>query len=211
MGDKYIQNLHNAPIKTNARDNGGKVIFTKKFMPPLTEKWSGKVLHTGYEKLTEEEYKQLSETSKTFKHFSRKLKLLVVHDDMPSDLKTPHEALLDARKESKKLAGQVKALEGEVTELKAKLLDAEEKYKQLSSASTDAEKFKSLNDQIASLTAERDVLKKAGSVGDKTNELLAAGEGFVAGLVSAQGKNKVVLELTDKYKASVAEIMKVSK
>jgi len=135
MGDVYIQNKHNAPISANGRDGDGKIIFTKKFMPLITDKWSGKVLSTGYEKLTEDEYNTLKKTSKTFKHYSDDLKLLIVHDDMPAELKTPHEALVDARKEAKQSAAKIKALEEEVADLKAKLVDSEAKYKELLSAS----------------------------------------------------------------------------
>ena len=153
----YIQNTHNAPITCNARGKNGEVAFTKKFMPALTEKLSGKMLHSGYEKLTEEEYGALVKTSRTFQVYSGKTgkaSLLVAHDDLPAEAKTPHEALVDARKDARKAAAKIAELEGQVVALKAQLLDEQTKYSQLSSASTDDEKLRPLNDKIAELTEE---------------------------------------------------------
>jgi len=200
MADKYlyIQNKHNAPIQANARGADGKVIFTKKFMPALTEKWTGKVLHTGYEKLTEEEYKQLVATSKTFKHFSEKLKLLVAHDDIPSDLKTPHEALIDARKDAKKAAAAIKALEDEVVGLKAKLLDAEEKYKELSSASGDPEKLNALNTELTAAV-------------NTVQGLVKLNEGFLSEILNVAGKDKDVQKLVEKHREGLKDILTVKK
>lgn len=127
MGDKYIQNTHNVPITVNARDKAGTVLFTKKFMPPITEKWSGKQLTTGYEKLTDDEYGKLCESSKTFKHYKDKLKLLVVHDDMPEELKTPYQAISDFKKEIARLQAENETLKAEVAKLSKVAPDKAEK------------------------------------------------------------------------------------
>jgi len=159
---KYIQNTHNAPITCHIRDNKGVMVSTKKFMPALTEKFSGKVLHTGYERLTEEEYENLCKTSRTFQVYSGmtdKAKLLVVHDDLPADAKTPHEALVDAKKDARKAAAKIAELENKVVALKAELLDAQNKYKELFSASIDAEKLRLLNDKIIALEADKAALQ----------------------------------------------------
>jgi len=159
---RYIQNTYGKPITCNIRDGSGKITATKKFMPFLTEKFSGKVLHTGYERLTEDEYESLCKTSRTFKVYSGetgKAKFLVVHDELPAEAKTPHEALLDARKDAKKAAAEVAGLKAEITELKAALLDAQNKYSQLSSASSDEEKLKPLNDKIDVLESEKAALQ----------------------------------------------------
>jgi len=184
MGDVkyvYIQNTHNAPITCNARGKNGEVVLTKKFMPALTEKLSGKMLHSGYEKLTEEEYEALVKTSRTFQVYSGatgKAKLLVAHGELPAEAKTPHEALVDARKDARKAAGKIAELEGQVVALKAQLLDEQTKYSQLSSASTDDEKLKPLNDKIAELEAKNAELEKALNeqrpLEDKTVKLTAA-------------------------------------
>lgn len=212
MADKYIQNKHNAPISCNAKDKDGKTLFTKKFMPQLTEKWSGKILTTGYEKLTEDEYKQLLEGSNTFKHYLKDLKLLVVHEDMPADLKTPHEALVDSRKEIKSLNAKIKGLESEIVELKAKLLDSEEKYKELSSATTDDEKFKSLNEQIEALTAERDDLRKANEEFKPVDESKFDGllDEFVAKITESTKKDKEAQKLIAEFTAKLEELAKGS-
>jgi len=227
MGDKYIQNKHNAPISANARDDKGAILYTKKFMPLITEKWSGKVISTGYEKLTEEEYAQLEKSSKTFRTYKDKLKLLVVHDDMPADLKTPHEALVDARKEAKEAAGKIKALKIEVEELKTKLLDAESKYKELSSATTDDEKLKPFKEQITSLEkdkeamlasikaleTEREELKKANAefkpVDGEGDKILALNKELVGKIVELRNKDKDIQKLVSEYAAKEAELVKV--
>jgi len=200
MADKYVyvQNKHNAPIQANARGGDGAIVFTKKFMPLLTEKWSGKVIHNGYEKLTEEEYTQLKETSKTFKHFSEKLKLLVVHEDIPSDLKTPHEALVEARKEAKQTAAKIKALEDEITTLKVSLVDAENKYKEALSASGDAEKITALNDTLIAVKAYAQKL-------DEYDEV------FVTKVTELAGKNEDVQKLVKQYREERKSILTVKK
>jgi hypothetical protein len=91
-------------------------------MPTIMDRWSSRVLQSGYEKLTEDEYKQFNETSKTFKHYKDNLKLLVVVDELPEDVKTPHEAIVDAKKE-------IRLLTAENEELKAKLASYEKKGK----------------------------------------------------------------------------------
>jgi len=132
MGDKYIQNVHNAPITANARDKSGKVVLTKKFMHYVTEKWSGKVLSTGYEKLSEAEYKQFLETSRTFNHYMNKLHLLVVHDELPEALKTPHQALKDAKQ-------AVKAVQDELVKVKAENEELKKELERLKSKKRDSE------------------------------------------------------------------------
>jgi predicted RNase H-like nuclease (RuvC/YqgF family) len=77
-----------------------------------------------------------------------------VHNELPPEAKSPHEALVDARKESRRFAGELSALKEENEKLKARIFDAETKYRELQSASTDEEKVTSLTDQVARLTAQ---------------------------------------------------------
>ena len=205
----YIQNTHNAPITCNARGKNGEVVLTKKFMPALAEKFSGKMLHSGYERLTGEEYEALVKTSRTFQVYSGetgKAKLLVAHDDLPAEAKTPHEALVDARKDARKAAAKIAELENQVVALKAQLLDERTKYSELSSASTDDEKLKPLNDRIAELEAKNAELEKALGESrppeDKTAKLTAAldtldelGEVFASKVLDLAKKTKGVEEL----------------
>jgi len=212
---RYIQNTHNAPITCHIKDVSGKIITTKKFMPALTEKFSGKVLHTGYERLTEEEYKVLCETSKTFQVYSGmtgKVKLLVAHDDLPAEAKSPHEALVDARKDARVAAAKIAELNNQIVALKAELLDAQNRYKELSSASTDDEKLKPLNDRIAVLETEKAALQKAVDEQrpseDKTIELTGELERLGASvdeLFSALSelRNKHVDKVLEAYRAAV--------
>jgi predicted nucleic acid-binding Zn-ribbon protein len=151
---KYIQNTHVAPITVNGRDSKGAVLFTKRFMPEKSEKWTGQVVSTGYTVLTDEEFKILEKTSRTFAVYTGKTgkaELLVVCDDLPPEAKTPHEALVDARKEAQKSAGRIAELDVEIVKLKASLLDAEAKYRQLQSASGSEETLKLLRENNAKL------------------------------------------------------------
>lgn len=155
MGNKYIYNKHIAPVTANARDGKGVVLFTKKFLPEQIDGTTGRVISTGYTTLTDEEYDQLCNGSKTFVHYSEKLKLLAVCDDLPPEAKTPQEALVDARRKEREAEAKAATLTAENDNLKARLLEAEDKFKQLSSASTAEEKLKPLNDKIASLEADK--------------------------------------------------------
>jgi hypothetical protein len=151
---KYIQNTHVAPITVNGRDSKGAMLFTKRFMPEKSEKWTGQVVSTGYTALTDEEFNILEKTSRTFAVYTGKTgkaELLVVCSELPPEAKTPHEALVDARKEARRSAGKIAELDDEIAELKAALLDAETKYKQLQSASGTEEALKPLRDENEAL------------------------------------------------------------
>jgi len=222
---KYIQNTHNAPITCNTRGADGKVVLTKKFMPTLTEKFSGKVLHTGYERLTEEEYESLCKSSRTFQVYSGmtgKVKLLVAHDDLPAEAKSPHEALVDARKDARIAAAKIAELNNQIVALKAELLDAQNKYKELSSASTDDEKLRPLNDRIAALEAEKAALQKAVDgqrpLEDKTavlqpvlNKLDEVSEVFASKILELAGKDKRVRELVDAFRKERKDLLTFDK
>jgi hypothetical protein len=164
---KYIQNTHTAPITVHGRDGKGAVLFTKRFMPEKAERWTGQVVSTGYTELTDEEFNILEETSRTFAVYTGKTgkaALLVVCDELPPEAKTPHEALVDARKEARKSAEKIAGLESEIVKLKASLLDAETKYRQLQSASGDEEALKPLQEENAKLKIE---LEAAGTANAK--------------------------------------------
>lgn len=154
MGSRYIYNRHIAPITANARDGKGRVVFTKKFQPESIDSTTGRIVHTGYTTLSEEEYKLLNESSRTFAVYRDKYKLLVEYDDLPPEAKTPQEALLDARKEGRKAAARVSALEDEIVKLKAALLDAETRYSDLQSMSEGGAKFQLISDKVTSLVQE---------------------------------------------------------
>jgi chromosome segregation ATPase len=132
---KYIQNVHTAPITAVVKGAKGAVVLTKKFSPAKVDKFTGRVEETGYTQLTDEEYDLLNEGSKTFTVYRDKHRLLVEHDELPPEAKTPHEALVDARKEARKAEARITSLNGEIVELKAELLDAEKRYKDLFYAS----------------------------------------------------------------------------
>jgi DNA repair exonuclease SbcCD ATPase subunit len=188
MGNKYVYSRHNAPITVNARDRKGAVLFTKTFQPERLDAMTGRVVSTGYTTLTDEEYKQLSESSKTFTHYRDKLKLLSVSDDVPPEAKSPHEALADARRETRAANSKAAEQAGEIEKLKARVLEAEDKYKQLVSASLDEEKLKAFNDKIASL---EDSLKRAADERDAAiNELKAVKDVLPKKAAGKGGKDK---------------------
>jgi chromosome segregation ATPase len=132
---KYIQNVHVAPITAVVKNEKGKVVLTKRFSPARTDKFTGQVESTGFTPLTAEEYDLLNGDSKTFEVYRDKHHLLVEHDELPPEAKTPHEALVDAKKEARKSAAQIASLNDELVKLKAELLDAEKRYKDLFDAS----------------------------------------------------------------------------
>jgi len=175
---KYIYNKHYAPIIVHTRDGNGKILETITFSPKRTDVISGRVITTGYTPLSEAKYEELCKVSSTFQQYKDKLKLLVVQDDLPPEAKTPHEALVDARRAEREALAKIAILEAEIVTLKASLLDAETKYKTLESASTSDEKLKPLNDQIASLTT-------------KNSQLVGFAEGFVEQLGQLAQNNKV--------------------
>jgi chromosome segregation ATPase len=194
----YIYNSHNAPITANTRDENRKVRSTRTFMPERRDPMSGRIEHTGYTTLTEEEYNELRSTSKSFTHYIDDLKLLKVCDDLPPDAKTPHEALVDARSESQRLAAELAGKDAEITGLKARVLDAETKLGQLVAASTGEEKLRPLTDQIAALTARSTGVEKL------TSELLAQ-------IDRLAGKNKDVKAILEDYAAKVEALDKPEK
>jgi chromosome segregation ATPase len=167
-------------------------------MPERRNPMSGKIESTGYTMLTEEEYNELRKTSKIFTHYVDDLKLLKVCDDLPPDAKTPHEALVDARSESRRLTSELARKEAEITELKARVLDAEEKYKTLESASTDEEKLKPLKDQLEALTARNTTFEKL------TSELLIQ-------IDNLAGKNKDVKAILEGYAEKMEALDKPKK
>jgi hypothetical protein len=118
MGNRYIQNVHNAPITANARNKKGAVLFTKKFLPERIDGTTGRVISTGYTILTEEEYSLLIESSRIFAHYKDDLGLLVECDDLPPEAKTPQEALADARRKERAAQDRVGVLEAENAALK---------------------------------------------------------------------------------------------
>jgi hypothetical protein len=131
MGNRYIYNRHIAPITANARDAKGTIIFTRVFLPERIDGTTGRVISTGYTTLTEDEYRMLAECSKTFTVYRDKHGLLVEHDDLPPEAKTPQEAMVDARRKMLEAQARTSELEGENVKLKAELLDAEKRYKDL--------------------------------------------------------------------------------
>jgi chromosome segregation ATPase len=156
----YIYNGHNAPISANARDEKGKVRYTKTFMPERRDPTTGRVESTGYKELTKEEYEDLRNTSKVFNHYVDDLKLLKVCDDLPAAAKTPHEALVSAREESQRRARELEAAQGEVKNLKTQLFDLDQRYQTLVSASSPDEILKPLKGQVEALTKKSAALSK---------------------------------------------------
>jgi hypothetical protein len=161
MGNRYIYNRHIAPITANARDAKGAVIFTKIFQPERIDGTTGRVVSTGYTALTEDEYRMLAECSKTFTVYRDKHGLLVEYDDLPPEAKTPQEALVDARRKMLEAQARASGLEGENVKLKAELLDAEKRYKDLFDVSGSGEGSAELGKELEAVKKALDETVKA--------------------------------------------------
>jgi hypothetical protein len=192
MGNKYIYNKHIAPITVNARDRKGAVLFTKTFQPERIDGTTGRVVSTGYTILTDEEYERLAGSSRTFTHYKDKLGLLVACDDLPPEAKTPQEALVDARKKTREAQVRTSELEAENGKLKAQVLEAENRYNRLASASLDEEKLKVFNDKITQLETS---LEQAAAERDAAaTELKAVKEVLAKKLAGKSGRDGKVKE-----------------
>jgi N-acetyl-beta-hexosaminidase len=171
---KYIQNIHTAPITAVVKNAKGAVILTRKFSPAKTDKFTGRVEETGFTELTDEEYTLLDEGSKTFTVYRDKHKLLVEHDELPPEAKTPHEALLDAKREARKSADQIASLNDELVRLKVELLDAKKQYAgllEVSGTGSGAEVSHLTNALEAAKQALKDTVEaKDKIIGDLTKE-----------------------------------------
>jgi hypothetical protein len=129
--DRWVQNIHGNGIKISAAVTGGgdqhgdqhgdshgdqrweKVFPIQKFG------FDGKEVSTGYTRITEAEY-ELCKRDKTFMYFCR-LGKLIVHESLPSAAQTPHEAILEARKQIRALQEQLTAAQTENKLLKQRL------------------------------------------------------------------------------------------
>jgi septal ring factor EnvC (AmiA/AmiB activator) len=158
---KYIQNVHTNSIKTHFADKT-EVIFR----PQAVDHFSGRQTSTGYTALAADEYKKLLKESAVFKHFID-LKKLIVHDELPPDAQTPHEALVHTRKEVGKLNAALEAARAEKDGLQARLDEAEGKYKELLAAGGGEQlvkveaALKEAQEKIQALTVENEGAKKA--------------------------------------------------
>jgi predicted nucleic acid-binding Zn-ribbon protein len=166
---KYIQNIHTAPITAVVKNAKGAVILTRKFSPARVDKFTGRVAETGFTELTDEEYTLLDEGSKTFTVYRDKHKLLVEHDELPPEAKTPHEALVDAKREARKSADHIASLNDELVKLKAELLDTKKQYANLLDASGSGAEVSRLTNE---LEAAKQTLKAAIDAGDNAVKVL---------------------------------------
>jgi hypothetical protein len=117
MADKYVQNIHIAGIRCKTKDKTLDIVF-----PILSvDRVTGRQVHSGYTRLTEEQYAKLSEGSSLFKTAVEKWKKLLVYDEAPAEAMTPHEALAGSRKEAANYRLELERLKVENEELKAQL------------------------------------------------------------------------------------------
>jgi hypothetical protein len=164
---RYIQNIHTAPITAVVKNAKGAVVLMKRFSPASVDKFTGRVERTGFTELTDGEYELLNEGSKTFTVYRDKHKLLVEHEELPPEAKTPHEALVDAKRESRKSAERIASLNDELVKLKAELLDAKKRYANLLDASGDGTEISRLTDE---LEAAKQAFKETVGAKDKIIE-----------------------------------------
>jgi hypothetical protein len=112
--DVYIQCIGDHGIKVKSED--GKL--TKRFDIQAFDGVTGRVVRTGYTKLSLDEYETLLKQSSLFAHFIQR-GVLVKHDKLPDDAVTAHDALVGAKREAAESAERIDALEKEVDALKA--------------------------------------------------------------------------------------------
>jgi hypothetical protein len=126
----YIQNTVDHGIKVHSADEK----LVKRFEAIQFDDLTGRPTHTGYTPLTKTEYDTLLNESKLFSSCLER-KMLVLHDELPEDVMTPHDALVKAKREAaeaerllaeaeqenKELSGKIAALEAEKTALAGKL------------------------------------------------------------------------------------------
>jgi len=130
MADKYVQNNHTNGIRVSITVGGKK--YDKRF-PVQGFDLTGKIVETGYTRLTEKEYEACG-ADKLFTYFV-KIGKLIVHDSLPASAMSPHDALVSARKESGKFQARISELEKENSDLQKQLADAEARYTELAAAS----------------------------------------------------------------------------
>jgi dynactin complex subunit len=158
MVNKYIQNVHTNSIKL--ADKEGHI-----FRPQSIDHFSGRQTSTGYTRLTQDEYDRLFKESALFRHFI-KLKKLIVHEELPADAQTPHEALLNARKDVGKLNAELEKAHGEKAALLTRIDELDKQYKELLAASGSDQlakaetALKDAQGKVQALTAENAYMKK---------------------------------------------------
>jgi hypothetical protein len=185
MGDRYIQNVYDHGIKVQSLD---KKLF-KIFRQQSIDHFTGRQRDTGYTRLTEDEYNLLLKESAVFKHFIE-LKKLIVHDELPADAQTPHEALVSARKDTTKLRVELDRVQAEKETLQGRMNELDAKYKELLAASggdklakTEAA-LKDAQAKVLALTGEKAAMLK------DFDELKAAYKALNDDLVKAQKDKK---------------------
>jgi hypothetical protein len=107
--DRYIQNIHGNTIKFNVVLPDGKVL--QKRFPKAAFGMDGRLVETGYTRLNDEEF-ILCQKEPLFRYFQKRGKL-IVHETLPAEAMTPHEALVTARKENREMQANVQMLERE--------------------------------------------------------------------------------------------------
>jgi hypothetical protein len=185
MGDRYIQNVYDHGIKVQSLDKKLFKIFRQQSMDHFT----GRQRDTGYTRLTEDEYNLLLKESAVFKHFIE-LKKLIVHDELPADAQTPHEALVSARKDAARLRVELDKVQAGKETLQGQMDELDVKYKELLAASGGKELVKTesaLKDaqaKVLALTGENKKMQK------DFDGLKAAYEALNDDLVKAQKDRK---------------------
>ena len=105
----YIRNTGDHAIKVSSAD--GKL--TKRLEVARFDALSGRALHFGYTPLTATEHATLARESKLLSHFMD-LKILELHETLPEEAMTPHETLVNAKREAAEQAQYVSELEAKI-------------------------------------------------------------------------------------------------
>lgn len=117
--DVWIQNGHTSGITIHASNKDGNETIVKTFNISKTDKYTNRVVDTGYTKITAEEHEALLAGSKLYKKFLEDGRL-VKYDEAPVDALNPAAQLVKLSEENRKLTARVKALEESAAGVKSR-------------------------------------------------------------------------------------------
>lgn len=185
--DVWIQNGHTSGITIHASNKDGNETLVKTFNVSKTDKYTNRVVDTGYTKITAEEHEALLAGSKLYKKFLEDGRL-VKYDEAPVDALNPAAQLVKLSEENRKLTAKVKALEESAAGVKSRESE--------------------LSDTVDKLTAELIALREAKEVETKgaVADIDAATDAAIEALNLAHADE--IAELKKAHADEIAEIKK---
>lgn len=179
--DIWIQNAHTSGITIHASNKDGNETLVKTFNISKTDKYTNRVVDTGYTKITAEEHEALLAGSKLYKKFLEDGRL-VKYDEAPVDALNPAAQLVKLSEENRKLTAKVKTLEEAAAGVKSRESE--------------------LSDTISKLTAELIAVRESNGDGIPKAE-------YDAKMIELVGKHSDEIEaLKKKFEEDLKEAVK---